>query len=494
MKRHFLVLFALSYALHAAEINGSLTLARITAPSAPATNFSTLSVNVTTGTIGCINADSTNCFNVNLSGAATPTLPNTTSFYVIGPSSGNSRELGIAYAGTAFHTGARYDGTPASPTAVQATEQIAGYNAFGYDGTTLGGPLASVRVFANQNFTASAHGSYMDFTTTPNGTTASAVVMRMEADAGITVPNTVTGGDKGAGTINAAGLFVNGVAVNTSSGLTINSTTISGGTTNALLYVDSGGVLQNAANVTRTAAGTLTFGTSVVSPLYTGAAAIAFRPGSDSTTAMQFGNATGTAFVTMDSTNLAQSINSGSGLYQLTLLSSSASGIRMLGGSVSQYNWLIDTNNSHSNFFELAPSTAAGGSTFATPVFVVHQSGAVGVGINSGISGVGVYIAGKSQSYWDQRSGTTFSVSGCATTSALTGGATAGSFATTTTGTCTAVVTMGSSATATNGWSCTVSDQTTGNLMRQTASTTTTATLAGTTVSGDTVVFSCVGY
>lgn len=227
------LLFFVCIVVKAAEINGSLTLARITAPSAPATSFSTLSVNVTTGTIGCINADSSNCFNVNLSGAAAPTLPATTTFYAIGASSGNSRELGIAYAGTVFHTGARYDGTPASPTAVQATEQVAGYNAFGYDGTTLGGPLASVRVFANQNFTASAHGSYMDFTTTPNGTTASAVVMRLENDAGVTVPNTVTGGDKGAGTINAGGLFVNGTAVSTTTGTVTSIATnngITGGT------------------------------------------------------------------------------------------------------------------------------------------------------------------------------------------------------------------------------------------------------------------------
>jgi len=211
--------FAFCVVSFGAEINGSLTLARITAPSAPAANFATFSMNVTTGTINCINSDSTNCFNVNLSGAAAPTLPATTTFYAIGASSGSSRTLGIAYAGTAFHTGARYDGTPASPTAVQATEQIAGYNAFGYDGTTLGGPLASVRVFANQNFTVSAHGSYMDFTTTPNGTTASAVVMRMGADAGITIPDTVSGGDKGAGTINMAGaLWINGVYSITPSG------------------------------------------------------------------------------------------------------------------------------------------------------------------------------------------------------------------------------------------------------------------------------------
>lgn len=50
------------------------------------------------------------------------------------------------------------------------------------------------------------------------------------------------------------------------SALTINSTAISGSGTNALLYSD-GAKLQNATGITRSAAGTLTFTTSVVTPL-----------------------------------------------------------------------------------------------------------------------------------------------------------------------------------------------------------------------------------
>lgn len=314
-----------------AEINGSLTIAQITTPSAPATSLSTLYVNITTGVIGCLNAASTNCFNVNMSAAAPPTLPATTTFYVIGAAGGSSRELNIAYAGTAFSTGARYDGTPASPTAVQAADQLSGYNAIGYDGSVISGPVASFRIFANQTFTSIAHGSYADITTTANGSTTAVEAIRFENDAGITVPSTVTGGDKGAGTINAGGLFVNGVAVGTGSGtvtsiatnngitggtitttgtiglasvvantvlgaltattptglalpscsttssaltwtsgtgfgcntaylatLTIGTTPISGSTTNAILYSD-GTLLQNAAGVTRTAAGQLTY-------------------------------------------------------------------------------------------------------------------------------------------------------------------------------------------------------------------------------------------
>jgi len=110
------------------------------------------------------------------------------------------------------------------------------------------------------------------------------------------------------------------------------------------------------------------------------------------------------------------------------------------------------------------------------------------------VSITGVTQSAGTNSNFFQSLGTTFTVSGCATTSALTGGATSGSFSTTNVGTCTAVVTMGSSATASHGWSCVVNDQTTANTFRQTASTTTTATLVGTSANGDVINFHCVGY
>lgn len=87
-----------------------------------------------------------------------------------------------------------------------------------------------------------------------------------------------------------------------SGGLTIGTTTISGGCTGCILYGD-GTNLQNATGVTRTAAGTLTFATSVVSPMYTGSGAIQLQPGTNSTAAVTVANATGTAYVNFDTTN-----------------------------------------------------------------------------------------------------------------------------------------------------------------------------------------------
>lgn len=91
--------------------------------------------------------------------------------------------------------------------------------------------------------------------------------------------------------------------------------------------------------------------------------------------------------------------------------------------------------------------------------------------------------------------GTKFTITGCSAGTTI-GGSYAGSFVSGTTGTCTAVVTINGATglTAPNGWSCWSSDETTGNLFRQTASNTTTATFSGTTVTNDVVTFGCVGY
>jgi hypothetical protein len=94
--------------------------------------------------------------------------------------------------------------------------------------------------------------------------------------------------------------------------------------------------------------------------------------------------------------------------------------------------------------------------------------------------------------------GTTFTSSGGCSEGTLVGGATAGKFTTSGSTGCTTVITMGNSATAPNGWSCTAIDLTTvGDVTNphQTATTTTTVTIAtGTIVASDVIQFSCIGY
>jgi hypothetical protein len=90
--------------------------------------------------------------------------------------------------------------------------------------------------------------------------------------------------------------------------------------------------------------------------------------------------------------------------------------------------------------------------------------------------------------------GTTFTSNAGCTESSLTGGATKGSFLAGATS-CTLTITMGNSATSPNGWACSVWDvTTTADTMKQTASTTTTATFSGTVASSDKIIFSCDGF
>jgi hypothetical protein len=119
-----------------------------------------------------------------------------------------------AFAAVPRYSCARSDGTAASPTTLQSADEICSINSFGYNGTAIVGPQAAFRTYAAQNWSVGANGAYADIAVTPNGSTTLTQVIQFNQDGGITTPG-VTGGDKGAGTINAGGLYVNGTAVGT---------------------------------------------------------------------------------------------------------------------------------------------------------------------------------------------------------------------------------------------------------------------------------------
>lgn len=89
----------------------------------------------------------------------------------------------------------------------------------------------------------------------------------------------------------------------------------------------------------------------------------------------------------------------------------------------------------------------------------------------------------------------TFTATGCSNSTKI-GSSFAGSFHSGTSGTCTVTITMGDTQTAPNGWACYANDLTTpADVIHQTLPVSTTqATLSGTTVSGDVIVFSCHYY
>lgn len=162
---------------------------------------------------------------INLTGGALATPLTGT---LLQASSGSSGRFQIdAYGGAARLTSVSYGGSFGAPAATASGAEMSALEAWGHNGSAVVGPRAALRLFASQTWAVGANGTFADVAVTPNGTATLTQVVKFENSTGITVPGTVTGGDKGAGTINAVGLYVGGVAV-----LTTNpSTTLTGDVT-----------------------------------------------------------------------------------------------------------------------------------------------------------------------------------------------------------------------------------------------------------------------
>ena len=92
--------------------------------------------------------------------------------------------------------------------------------------------------------------------------------------------------------------------------------------------------------------------------------------------------------------------------------------------------------------------------------------------------------------------GTTFTASGCTSTSSLTGGSTAGTLVIGAAN-CSLTITMGNSATAPHGWICSVDDRTTiAALLSQSSDSATTCVISipATAMANDVIQFSAIGY
>jgi hypothetical protein len=108
-----------------------------------------------------------------------------------------------------------------------------------------------------------------------------------------------------------------------------------------------------------------------------------------------------------------------------------------------------------------------------------------------GSGGINLHRATSAPSF--VASGTHFTASGCAAVAFGSAGPTSGSLQIRSGGACSIVITMGGSMAAPTGWSCSVNDETTANLWRETGSTTTTVTIAGTGVANDVIAVGCIG-
>lgn len=101
-------------------------------------------------------------------------------------------------------------GTQASPTATQSGDTIFNLLGNGYGATGFGSLDGIFSLNAAENFTDTAQGTNWQFNTNTIGTVSP--VRRLMIQAGIVIGNP-TGGDQGAGTVNASAYYANGIPV-----------------------------------------------------------------------------------------------------------------------------------------------------------------------------------------------------------------------------------------------------------------------------------------
>jgi hypothetical protein len=104
---------------------------------------------------------------------------------------------------------ARTDGTFASPTGLVANDEVGNLSWSGWDTTAWSGPSAKIQGIATETWSASAHGTEYQISTTPNGS----IAIQTE----VTVQNGIASGSgtpKGLGTVNAPnGYYVGSTAL-----------------------------------------------------------------------------------------------------------------------------------------------------------------------------------------------------------------------------------------------------------------------------------------
>jgi hypothetical protein len=119
----------------------------------------------------------------------------------------STRILADSWAAPSFLTLRRGNGTAAAPSALAANDQIGGVFATGWSTAYNNAQAASLSFFASEAFTtASTQGTYITLSTSLNGTATAVERVRVYNDGGVTL-GAPTGTDKGAGTLNTAGLI-----------------------------------------------------------------------------------------------------------------------------------------------------------------------------------------------------------------------------------------------------------------------------------------------
>lgn len=183
---------------------------------------------------------------VSFNSGALPTSISNTVIRAANVNSSISRIVAEGYGAIGALTVARADGTAASPTGVQSGDQIGGFNSYAWGSNAAwNGSIASFRIYAAENISGTAWGSKACIGTTAVTTTTLTDSFCQGNDGGVTI-GSPTGGDQGAGTLNATGLYINGTSVGAGTFLPLAGGTMSGN-------INMGGnAISNASTVSAT--------------------------------------------------------------------------------------------------------------------------------------------------------------------------------------------------------------------------------------------------
>lgn len=154
-----------------------------------------LMVAVVNGLTGNSGAASKGYFSLNTTSVPGPTPETGTVIQAVGANAATSRIENDAFGGVPIITNRRADGTKAAPTAILSTEQLGAFNFVGaVSSTAYYGPAASLRAYATENWSGTAGGSKIVFSTTPNTTQTLTDAVTIDQDQSITIKaTTVTG-------------------------------------------------------------------------------------------------------------------------------------------------------------------------------------------------------------------------------------------------------------------------------------------------------------
>ncbi|RUW55623.1 hypothetical protein EOA32_00980 [Mesorhizobium sp. M1A.F.Ca.ET.072.01.1.1] len=134
---------------------------------------------------GSINPDGS--LTINQNAAALPAPPNGTGLQVGGVDGTGARILADTFGTQASFTGRRANGTAAARSALVSGDIIGTFGAHGaYDATNYSNAnRAMMQTVATENWAAGAQGAKVQFSTTPNGGTTTAVVLTIDRDGGL---------------------------------------------------------------------------------------------------------------------------------------------------------------------------------------------------------------------------------------------------------------------------------------------------------------------